>query len=286
MRWVVGQQAQRSPANTGQRGVDAQPKATAQYQQTADIDDALHRFAGVVHAQPILWHHIAQGVRVRCGELGNLVLTALKERQVMARCGHGLCFVVHQNIDDAIGVLNRRRADLLRLEDTEAAALDHRRTTHADVAGVCGDHHIAATQQCRVAGKAAPCGYAHQGHLPVKPRQAGKGAHMQTRHDGHIHIARAAATAFGKQHQGQFVLQRQAQHAVGLLVIAHALGTSQYGGVVSHDHGRAAVHLAQTSDHAVGRRVLNQILFGAAAALRGYGQRAIFNEAARVAQVC
>ena len=86
--------------------------------------------------------------------------------------------------------------------------------------------------------------------------------------------------------------QRDAQQPVGLVVVAHALGASQHGGVIGHHHGAAAlgpkqraVDAANAGDHAVGGRVGDQILFAAAAALRGHGQRAMLHERAFVTQV-
>jgi hypothetical protein len=59
---------------------------------------------------------------------------------------------------------------------------------------------------------------------------------VQAGDDGGVGVARPPAAAFGKQHHGQ-LLQRDAQHAVGLGVVAHALRAGQHGGVVGHHHG-------------------------------------------------
>jgi hypothetical protein len=108
---------------------------------------------------------------------------------------------------------------------------------------------------------------------------------MQSGDDGHVHVARSSPTTFGKQHDGQLVLQRQPQQAVGLLVIAHALGAGQDRCVVGHGYHLVTIHAADAGDHAVGRGVLDQVFLGAPAALRRNCQRAKFNKAAGVAQV-
>jgi hypothetical protein len=130
------------------------------------------------------------------------------------------------------------------------------------------------------------------GTWPDRRRVAGERADMQAGHDGHVGVARSAASALGKQHHGQLLIQRDAQHAVGLGVVAHALRARQHRGVVSHDHGAAglgpvdqAVDAADPGHHAVGRSVAHQVVFAAAAALGGHGQRAVFDETAFVAQV-
>jgi hypothetical protein len=46
-----------------------------------------------------------------------------------------------------------------------------------------------------------------------------------------------------------------------------------------------AVDAADAGHHAVGRRVAHQVVFAAAAALGGHGQRAVFDETAFIAQV-
>jgi len=100
-----------------------------------------------------------------------------------------------------------------------------------------------------------------------------------------------AAAAFGKQHDRQLLLQRDAQHAVGLGMVAHALGAGEHGRVVSHHdaaRGRRAelrsVDAGDAGDHAVGRRVGDQVALAAARALRSERERAVFDEAALVAQ--
>ena len=108
---------------------------------------------------------------------------------------------------------------------------------------------------------------------------------MQTGHDGHVHIARAAAAAFGPKHHWQPVLVRHSQQTVGLLVVAHALGAGQHRGVVGQDRGRVPVDGGRSRDHAIRRRVGRQVFGAAAARLGGHRQRTVFAEAARVTQV-
>ena len=203
----------------------------------------------------------------------------------MAGGSHGLRLVIHQDVDDAIAMLHAGRTYLLWLEDAQTTALHHGGPAHANIAALGGDDHVAATQQRGVASKAAPGCDSDDRNLAVEPRVAGKCGDVQAGNDGHVHIARSATPALGKQHDRQLVLQRDAQHAVGLLVVAHALRTGQHGSVVCHGDDGLAVDLAQAGDHAVGRGVLDQIFGAAAAALGGHGQCAVFVEAAGVAQV-
>ena len=135
-------------------------------------------------------------------------------------------------------------------------------------------------------------GDAHHGHLTRECRIGREGMHMQARDHGRIGIAGPAATAFGKQHHGQLLLQRDAQHAVGLGVISRPLGAGQHRGVIGHDHGARPLRAelgcidgAHARHHAVGRRVGHQIVEAAPACLRGNRQRPVFDEAACIAEI-
>ena len=82
-------------------------------------------------------------------------------------------------------------------------------------------------------------------------------------------------------------LVRDAQHAVGLVVVAHALGAGQHRVVVGHARRSAisrpellGVDAADAGHHAVGRRVGDQVVERAAARLRGDRERAVFDEVA------
>ena len=206
--------------------------------------------------------------------------------------GDGRGLVVHQQVDHAVAVLHVTRPDLLRPEDAQAAAFHHGRPAHADVAVPGCDDHVAASQQRRVAGEAAARHDADHRRHAIHARIAGECGDVQAGDDRHVGVAGPAAPAFGEQHDRQPVFEGDAEHAVGLLVVAHALRAGQHGGVVGHHDGarslrseQLAVDAADASDHAVRRRVAHQVFRAAAAALRGHGQRAVFDERAGVAKV-
>ena len=81
-------------------------------------------------------------------------IAPLEVRQVLLRDGDRLGLVGDRDVDDAVEALHAHRADVGRREHAEAAALDHRRATHADVRVVGGDHDVAAAEDRRVAGEA------------------------------------------------------------------------------------------------------------------------------------
>jgi len=115
---------------------------------------------------------------------------------------------------------------------------------------------------------------------------------VQPGHDGHVGVTGTPAAAFGEQNHRQLLIQRDAQQAVGLGMVAHALRAGQHGRVVGHDHRATgfgamdqAIDAADAGHHAVSRRVAHQVVLAAPAALGGDGQRAVFQKAALVAQV-
>ena len=111
-------------------------------------------------------------------------------------------------------------------------------------------------------------------------------------HEELVGVAGPPAAAFGKHHHRPAQLVAQTEQPVLLLVVHRALRAGEHG-VVIGDDGRSgalraeqrSVDGAETGDDAVGRRVAQQLVHRAAAALRGDGQRAVFDEAAGVAQI-
>ena len=178
-------------------------------------------------------------------------------------------------------------------EHPETTALDHGRAAHAD----SWLPRVAITtslQPSRAAlpAKQRPAAMPTHRYLSGKTCESRECADMQPRNDGHVGVARPAAAPLREQHHRQPLLQRNAQQAVGLGVVAHALRAGQHGGVVGHDHGARAfgsehcpVDRADAGHHAVGWRVRDQVLRAAPAALRRHSQRAIFEERALVAQI-
>ena len=156
--------------------------------------------------------------------------------------------------------------DLLGGVGAQAPALDHGRAAHADVAGLGGDDHVAAAQQRRIAGKAAAMHDAHHRHLARERGKLAEGVVVQAGDDGLVDIARPPAPALGKQHHREVQLQREGQHAVGLLVVPGALRSGQHHVVVGHDHAarlflakQPGVDRADARHHAVGRGVGDEV---------------------------
>ena len=215
-----------------------------------------------------------------------------KKREIAPRRGDAFGLVGDEHVDHAGARLHIARADLLGLEDAETAAFDHRRPAHADRAVARRDDHVAAAEQRGVAGEAAAGDDADQRHPAAQAREAREGRDVQAGDDGHVDVARPAAAALGEEHHRQALLARDLEQPVGLLVVAHALRAGEHGGVVGHDDGarslgaeRLAVDAADAGDHAVGRRVADQVVELAPAALRRERERAVLDEAAGVAEI-
>src|SRR5439155_892269 len=79
---------------------------------------------------------------------------ALEIGQVFLRNARRLLLVLDEDVDDAIGRLERDRTDLGRMIDAEAAAFDHGGAAHADRGVLGGDDDIAASEHRGIAGEA------------------------------------------------------------------------------------------------------------------------------------
>ena len=118
-----------------------------------------------------------------------------------------------------------------------------------------------------------------------------KGHDIQAGRTRPVGIAGAAAAAFGKEHHRPFPLLGQLEHAVFFVVVLEPLGAGQDRVVVGqHDALGAlvvkqiAVDAADTGQHAVGRRVLDQVFERTALALGGDDHRAVLDKAIGIAQ--
>src|SRR5262245_65129129 len=99
-----------------------------------------------------------------------------------------------EDVDHAVRRLNRRRPDLLRPEHPETAALDHGRTTHADVRILRRDDDVAAPEQCRIAGEAATRNDADEGDQAAQPAEEVKRHRVQPGYRRGVGVAWTSAT--------------------------------------------------------------------------------------------
>ena len=183
-------------------------------------------------------------------------------------------------------------ADLLGCKGPEATPLDHGRSPHADVGVGSGDDHVAAAQERRISGEAAPRDDAHQRHQAAQTPEEGERLGVEARDDRRIGIARSTTSALGEQHDRQPQPFDQREEPVLLSVVHLALGAGQHGVVVGQDGGAGvriievvAVDAPDPGDQAVGRCVVDEIVEVAARPLCRHDQRAVLLEASGVAQI-
>src|SRR3990167_2500359 len=104
----------------------------------------------VVDPQAVLRDGPAQLALVGDGPVGH---AALEGRQGLFGQSGGVSLVVGEDVDHAIGPLHLAGADVVGLEHTQAAALDHGGTAHAEGGGLRGDDNFGKTGDARVAGE-------------------------------------------------------------------------------------------------------------------------------------
>jgi hypothetical protein len=95
-----------------------------------------------------------------------------------------------------------------------------------------------------------------------------------------------------EQHDRKALLLGQLEHTVLLQVIHRALGARQHRVVVGHDRALCAcvaeqvsVDTTDPSDHAIGRRALDQVLDRSAPSLRGNDQCTVLDERSVIDEV-
>ena len=235
------------------------------------------RFSGMIAPHPALIGRVPLAQR------------ALEVGEVPLGDRDRLGLVGDRDVDHAVRHLDRHRPDVLGREHAEPAALDHRRAAHADRRVGGGDDHVAAAEQRRVAGEAAARGDADHRHQRRELREARERALAGADAVG---VARAPAAALGEQHERHAAALGDVDQAIGLAVVLLALRSRQHGVVVGHHRAarggiveQRAVHRADAGDHAVGGRLVDQVLERAPAPLRRDHQPAVLDEGAGVAEV-
>ena len=258
--------------------------------------------ADLVGAQPVVRHDRPQ--RALVGALPRRQ-RALEERQVVLGHGDGLGLVGDADVDDAAAQLDVDRTDLVGREHAEAAALDHRRTAHADVGVLGGDDHVAGPEQRGVAGEAAAGVDADRRHDAVEAGHRRERRRHERDGPGSCPSDEALAVSpvrlppvparppppSVKNTTGQAPRLGQLEHAVGLRVVDRALGAGEHGVVVGAARRcgpvgaeAVAVDAADAADHAVGRELADDLLHRQAGARRQH-EAAVLDERAVVAEV-
>jgi len=208
----------------------------------------------------------------------------------VTRQPNGVRLVGGGDVDHAVAHLHVEWTDLVGVHGTEPAALDHRRTAHAD-AGVRGrDDHVAAPEQRGVAREAAPGRDADARHHPGKTRPQRKRHDIEAGHHRVVRVTRPPATTFGEEHDGQPPPFDHLEEPILLAVAHHALRSREHRVVVGEHRAtrrgitdERRVHPRGARDEAVCRRAPDQIVDGAPSALRRDGERAVLHEAALIA---
>ena len=279
---VVRDDPHRAALDPSEGGDHAQAEVAAQFQHTADVEQAVDHCVHVVPPLAVLWDHVAQFALI--GALPIVGRTLEVAEVLLGRCHCG-GFIRYDDVDHAVGALHLDRADVVRVEDAESAALDHRRAPHADVAVLRGDDHVAAAEHGRIAGEAVAGVDAHEGHQPAELGEVHECEAVEPADSHHVGIARPASAAFGEEHHRQTQRLGQLEQTVLLAMVLPALGASEHRVVVGDRHDRLAVDRAQPADHPVGRRPCDEVVEGPPAALRGDDHRAVLHERAGVDQV-
>ena len=282
MQGIVGDDPHRPSLDAQQGGNHAKAESRADLQHRVRVGQRADQRAHVIGAHAVLRHGMAQQALIGAVPV---LHTPLEVGEVLPRHPGRRGLVRNSDVHHAVGHLDGHRPDFLRPVDAEAAALDHRRTGHAD-GGVRGrDDDIAAAKQHRVAGEAAARGDADHRHQAAQPRELVERVAGAAKDRDGIGIAAAPAAAFGEDHRRQPPFLGEFVHPVLFPVVLLALRAGHDGVIVGARHDAAgflgksiAIDVRQTHDEAVGGGIVDQPFEGRGGAARGDGQRAIFDE--------
>src|SRR5581483_10271796 len=115
------------------------------------------------------------------------------------------------------------RADLVGMEDAEAAALDHRRPAHADRRVRGRDHDVAAAEERGVAREAAARVDADERDEPAEPAPVVERPAVEAGDAGRVGVAWAPAAALREEHDRQAPLRRELEESILLPMVLEPL---------------------------------------------------------------
>ena len=143
-----------------------------------------------------------------------------------------LGLVGDDDVDDAVGALHVDRADLGGLEHAEAAAFDHRRSAHADVRVLGGDHDVATAEDRGIAGEAVARVDADERHRARQLGEPTKRQAVEPADADAVGVTRATAATLGEEHDRHAELFGDLEQAVLLAMVLGALGSGEHRVVV------------------------------------------------------
>src|SRR5581483_5011800 len=109
----------------------------------------------------------------------------------------------HEDVDDSIRHLHRDRADLLWRVNAQPAALDHRRSAHADGRGFGRDDDVGTGDQRRIAGEAATVNHRNHRHQARQLRKGGECPGVDCYPRTSMIVAGPATSSLAKEYKRQ-----------------------------------------------------------------------------------
>ena len=196
---VVGQDADRTPLDTGQGRDHPGSESAPEFEHRATVGQKVDDGPDVVRPQPLLGHDRAEQPLV--GALPRRGRT-LEVGEVPPSQVHGLGVVGRHQVDHAVGRLDVEGPDLLGGVGAESTSLDHGRAAHPDRGALRGDDDVAAAEQRGVAGEAPARGDADQRDEAAQAGEEGEGLGVEPRDHRVVGVPRPTPAAFGEQHHG------------------------------------------------------------------------------------
>ena len=205
----------------GERGHHLAGETRPQERHRPLVGQRLDDRADVVGAPVTLGNHCAQGGLVAGVAAGR---RSLEVAEQPLGDGDRFRLVGDDDVDDAVGLLHRDRADLVGVDVAEPAAGDHRGPAHADRRVPGGHDQVGGPRDHGVAREAATLDDRDARHQTRQLRPQLERARLERRHRRVVGVARSAAAAFGEEHGRQPHPLDELEQPVFLAVPEVALG--------------------------------------------------------------
>src|SRR5580658_6930945 len=127
--------------------------------------------------------------------------------------------VMSDEVDRTGRLVDRHGAYGVRLDDPEAAALNHRRSAHADGGTFDCNGDVAAAEESSIAGETPTGGDPNRSHLPGQGGEGMEGLGVEAGDNRMVRISGASASTLGEEHDRQTLAPDKVEEPVLLLMV-------------------------------------------------------------------
>ena len=239
----------------------------------------------VVDPQAVKRQGTCESLRIRAMPM---FIDALEITEIALSQGNRVTFVIGDDVDHTICLLNIAWSDSLGRKTPQSPAFDHRWPSHTNIALASRDDDVAATKEYRVTRKASSGNDTDERYSATQTCKPRKGLDMKRSCGNNIYISWSSSAAFSKQNQWNIRSRTYINKAILLIVIELSLRPGEYRVIVCNNSDMTifwksiAMNCSDARNYPVGRRVLNEIFKTASLALGSDYQRPDLTQTANI----